>query len=92
MARGQDTGNHPGRKVGRDVFSGAEVTPTSIADMNGFEGPQCNNCGSYNTDAAGDGGHDCYDCGHTSYKSKRGGDPAPGSPGPEMLQNMFRMG
>ena len=25
MARGQDTGNHPGRKVNRDVFTGLPI-------------------------------------------------------------------
>ena len=74
MARGQDTGNHPNRKVNRENFmSPQEQTaaglsnPTSRSDMNGFAGPKCYNCGSYNTDVAGDGGHDCYDCGHSSY-------------------------
>ena len=76
----------------QEAVEAGVVNPTSKSDMGGFEGPQCHNCGSYNTDVASDDGHDCYDCGHTSYKSKRGGDPAPGSPGPEMLQNMFRMG
>jgi hypothetical protein len=81
MARGEDTGNHPGRKVGRDdlyatmrsivsspqdAVAAGLVDPTSKGDMDGMHGPQCNNCGSYNTDASSNNGHDCYDCGHTS--------------------------
>jgi hypothetical protein len=88
MARGKDTGDHPGRKVGRDTFSGAPVTPTSRSEMGGFEGPRCNNCGSYNTEESSAGGHDCYDCGHTSNPPR----PSEGSPGPEGLQSMFGMG
>lgn len=64
------------------------INPTSAAEMDGFEGPKCNNCGSYNTEESSAGGHDCYDCGHTSNPSR----PAEGSSGPDALQNMFRMG
>jgi hypothetical protein len=64
------------------------VTPTSKAAMDGMHGPSCNNCGSYNTDVSSAGGHDCYDCGHTSNPPR----PATDSPGPDALQNMFRMG
>jgi hypothetical protein len=76
MARGEDTGHHPGRRVGRENFMSPQeqaaaglADPTTRSDMNGFAGPKCHNCGSYNTDISKfDGNHDCYDCGHTSVK------------------------
>jgi hypothetical protein len=81
MARGEDTGHHPGRKVGRDdlyatmrsivsspqdAVAAGLVDPTSKGDMDGLHGPRCRQCGSYNTEES-TGATSCYDCGTDHY-------------------------